>query len=233
MVEVEAQPLSCSVLDITLEPSRQASLTALLREFWTRIERGDDKLATLVVWADLRPARRTVRCQYAVRREHNHQRLTATWKGKPCFVCSELASQEHHIIQVQHGGTNRRDNKVRVCTSCHGKIHPFLKPISTDVPVGHVPYMVGTETAGKCPACNADVVFVQPVIKKLRYPLEQSRRPIPLQPAAVAPYTTRDLHQQFCLNKRGYGRLTLADLGRAAKHDIRWAEHKAAGGQFA
>jgi hypothetical protein len=212
------------MLDITLEPSRQASLTGLLREFWSAIERGDDRLATLTAWAQLRPARRANRSQHAIRREHNLQRLASRWKGKPCFVCSELASQEHHIVQIQHGGTNRPDNKVRVCTACHGKIHPFLKPVSRDIPAGHVPYMLGTETIGRCPACNCDVIFVQPVRKKLRYVMAQSSRLIPLQLSATAPYTTADLHQQFCLNKRGYGKLTAADLGRSAKRDIRWAE---------
>lgn len=52
-----------------------------------------------------------------------------------CFVCQneEWHLSWHHIIQVQHGGSNDPRNFVRVCGWCHGRIHPWLpEPTSAD-----------------------------------------------------------------------------------------------------
>jgi 5-methylcytosine-specific restriction endonuclease McrA len=32
----------------------------------------------------------------------------------------------HHIIQLQHGGSNRKANLVRICEWCHAAIHPWM-----------------------------------------------------------------------------------------------------------
>lgn len=53
----------------------------------------------------------------------------------PCFCCGSSGERLwHHIIQLQHGGTNRPLNRVKVCEGCHAKIHPWL-----DVPVVELP----------------------------------------------------------------------------------------------
>lgn len=217
-----ATTTAATLLDITLEPSRQ-SVTSLLRTFWAEVQQSN-RLDLLQRYAELRPTLRTVRSPQAIRREHNAKRLTRQWRGKPCFVCAELASQEHHIIQVKHGGTNRRDNKVWICTPCHRQVHPHMAEPPKAAPVGIVPYMPNTERRGQCPACQQPVVFVQPVFRKGRYPIQLSRRPIPLQAEAQPPYHTTDLHRPVCLNKSGYSRMMQGELGRMASRDVRWAE---------
>jgi len=51
-------------------------------------------------------------------------RLTAD----ACFVCrsAERHLYWHHIIQVQHGGSNDPRNFVRICHACHRRLHPWL-----------------------------------------------------------------------------------------------------------
>jgi len=37
------------------------------------------------------------------------------------------------MIQLQHGGSNGRINRVRICEECHAQIHPHLAvPAETD-----------------------------------------------------------------------------------------------------
>lgn len=45
----------------------------------------------------------------------------------PCFVCLGVTQCRHHVIQVQHGGDNRKSNVVGLCHRCHKKVHPWLK----------------------------------------------------------------------------------------------------------
>lgn len=44
-----------------------------------------------------------------------------------CFVCQDLASVRHHVIQLQHGGLTVPKNLVPLCNYCHAEIHPWLK----------------------------------------------------------------------------------------------------------
>lgn len=45
-----------------------------------------------------------------------------------CFICRCRGYRLywHHIIQVQHGGSNVPQNFVAVCHKCHQRIHPWL-----------------------------------------------------------------------------------------------------------
>jgi len=47
-----------------------------------------------------------------------------------CFVCADGSRPRiwHHILQVQHGGSNTARNKVALCGPCHSAIHPWLPP---------------------------------------------------------------------------------------------------------
>jgi 5-methylcytosine-specific restriction endonuclease McrA len=54
-----------------------------------------------------------------------------------CFSCGrgdELAP--HHIIQIQHGGSNTLRNRVPLCPTCHRTVHPWMtepkRPARTD-----------------------------------------------------------------------------------------------------
>lgn len=47
-----------------------------------------------------------------------------------CFCCLTGSRRLywHHIIQVQHGGSNSPHNLVRLCHACHRRVHPWLEP---------------------------------------------------------------------------------------------------------
>jgi 5-methylcytosine-specific restriction endonuclease McrA len=52
----------------------------------------------------------------------------------PCFICgSNKTVVRHHMIQVQHGGTNINKNIITVCESCHEGIHPWMRKPDPDI----------------------------------------------------------------------------------------------------
>lgn len=64
----------------------------------------------------------------------------ATRQSKPprsldddCFVCGDRGQTlyRHHVIQVQHGGSNSPRNVVKLCHACHHLIHPWLEKPSS------------------------------------------------------------------------------------------------------
>lgn len=191
----------------------------MLRQFWGAAGRGEDKLALLRQHAEIRLRRRSVRSPHAIRREHNAQRLASRYRAHACFLCSGKATQEHHIVQIQHGGTNRPENKVWVCTPCHRDIHPHMALPPKEAPVGVVPHLKGTERESECPACRQPVIAAQPVFKKRRLALAVSRRPILFNAGSTPPYVTTDLHQPSCLAKGVLNRIVAADMGVSARQD--------------
>lgn len=54
--------------------------------------------------------------------------------GERCFACLTEARRVywHHIIQVQHGGSNTPRNLTPLCHRCHGAVHPWL-PAPTSI----------------------------------------------------------------------------------------------------
>lgn len=46
----------------------------------------------------------------------------------PCWVCRKPATQRHHLIQLQNGGRNVKENVIPICTECHSEVHPWMKP---------------------------------------------------------------------------------------------------------
>lgn len=87
-----------------------------------------DRLAFLKRWAATRRKRKDPR---------SHEELRAAFRrGNPrgrsllgkCWCCwLEADVFTHHILQLQHGGTNNRLNFVRICGRCHAEVHPWLK----------------------------------------------------------------------------------------------------------
>lgn len=116
---------SCSGLKLS-DPSVVADRTlqyrVLLRQFWTRVRGGTDRLSLLVEYAAKRITAPST--SIAVRRA----RFTAEGRRfRGCFVCkSESQAIRHHILQLQHGGPNITHNVVNVCRKCHALIHPWL-----------------------------------------------------------------------------------------------------------
>jgi hypothetical protein len=47
--------------------------------------------------------------------------------ARKCFICLERSQIRHHMIQLQHGGTNSYRNITTLCHRCHADIHPWLR----------------------------------------------------------------------------------------------------------
>jgi len=58
----------------------------------------------------------------------NNNRMYLRYLRRPCFVCNKPAQIRHHIVQLQHGGTNQQKNVIQLCDGCHCEIHPWLEP---------------------------------------------------------------------------------------------------------
>lgn len=105
------------------------NLKSELARFWTHCNMLDmshsERLARLQAFSEIiisepeRHARRFQRNRFV----HGFCR-----RGKVCFGCGRWARIRHHIIQIQHGGSNAKENIVSLCAACHAEIHPWLKP---------------------------------------------------------------------------------------------------------
>ena len=56
------------------------------------------------------------------RKFNNHWSIKGT-SGGICFVCGGEARHRHHLIQIQHGGSNTQRNHVPLCKRCHSDVH--------------------------------------------------------------------------------------------------------------
>lgn len=110
-----AQCAELCVLDTFWRASRDRESRLQLLLFFTRI-----KIDRPASWD---PAR--------VRREHEEQQSNPTIvpARDGCFGCDTRlgALYFHHIIEIQHGGSNTARNKVSLCFNCHQYLHPWLK----------------------------------------------------------------------------------------------------------
>lgn len=87
-----------------------------------------DRLALLQEFAE-RQATGTTRsvAQRRARFEHRKQKGHYDCMGSFCWVCRDPSEARHHVIQIQHGGRNRKDNIVMLCRVCHVLVHPWMK----------------------------------------------------------------------------------------------------------
>jgi len=103
----------------------------LLDYFWHSSQRGNKlrllrQLAAIVIPRPEDWDRGAIRAQMGA--------STAILTSDACFLCDNASRvlHWHHLIQVQHGGSNTFRNFVALCPSCHGRVHPWLKvwPVS-------------------------------------------------------------------------------------------------------
>lgn len=101
---------------------------ALLELFWFHVGRGEDKLELLKAFAEQTIARTSDWNQATIRDEASTH--GGGVEGKGCFAClsQDRKLYWHHILQVQHGGSNHPRNRVAICYQCHARIHPWLPP---------------------------------------------------------------------------------------------------------
>jgi len=124
-------------------------MAADMRDFWSRV-RGSSKGQRLALLQDF--ADRVYEYPPAWLIDHRRDQfgdLERRVLSGDCFVCHLPAQCRHHIIQIQHGGLNRRDNVVGLCHPCHAVIHPWLstetqsqvrpEPPSTPEPCPFIP----------------------------------------------------------------------------------------------
>jgi hypothetical protein len=58
---------------------------------------------------------------------HDWDLLKGMATKRPCFVCFQITTHRHHIIQIQNGGSNEPENIIPICHECHCKVHPWMK----------------------------------------------------------------------------------------------------------
>lgn len=106
------------VLEITEE--------AALDEFWRAACRdGAERISLLRAFAEVAIVRPSGWDTGRIRAAAGDHRLHAT----ECFGCRgpRGTASWHHVIQIQHGGSNYLRNRVSLCAGCHANVHPWLK----------------------------------------------------------------------------------------------------------
>jgi hypothetical protein len=108
-----------------------------LHTFWTLCANPVvDRLQTLRAFSEIAIVRPPGWDFDAVRRDSHVKTATVTLTASTCFVCgSTFADSQyerrvhwHHVIQIQHGGSNTLRNRVALCPVCHHEVHPWLPP---------------------------------------------------------------------------------------------------------
>jgi hypothetical protein len=69
----------------------------------------------------------------SVTRNRFHEKGRIRLESERCFCCltEDRRVYWHHIIQVQHGGSNTPRNLVTLCHRCHRSVHPWLPAPNT------------------------------------------------------------------------------------------------------
>lgn len=100
----------------------------VLDYFWAVVRDDGDRLELLKQLADVALERPSDWDLGAIRVAFAGVRQTLM--AEACFCCktTERRLYWHHVIQVQHGGSNTPRNVVGICHACHRRIHPWLEP---------------------------------------------------------------------------------------------------------
>jgi len=93
-----------------------------ISKVWESINSDGNKLDILIKASNVRVE--YVEDLYNKRSEYDSLRFGLRDK---CFTCGNNAIENHHIIQLKHGGRNEYKNIVSLCYKCHTTIHPWLK----------------------------------------------------------------------------------------------------------
>lgn len=98
---------------------------------------GPERLRLLVEWARISVTTMSDRGLAGRRIAFNASK--ESWRGDAgegtCKACGRFGQRVwHHIVQLQHGGTNGPKNLTKVCRPCHAVIHPHL-PMTEEDPI--------------------------------------------------------------------------------------------------
>lgn len=112
-----------NVLAIPLE-RWEISEPAALDEFYRQAEA--DRLSALRRFAEIAIARPEGWDVAAIRAAAAADPSVVS-RAKTCFACRrDRPLVSHHVIQIQHGGSNYLRNRVDICDECHAAIHPWV-----------------------------------------------------------------------------------------------------------
>ena len=109
-------------------PRRGDKIGVRLKQFWLDVSLGANRAELLSTYAQIKYSGNP-RTPIQVRTNFGRMppRCPATTF---CFVCGHDPDHRHHIVQIQHGGTNGAANLVWLCRPCHERIHPWMvKPL--------------------------------------------------------------------------------------------------------
>lgn len=98
----------------------------LLDVFWYRVSQGEDRLKLLREFASYVVDRPPDWDKSAIRADA----MAHPIKAEHCFVClnGDRRLYAHHVIQIQHGGSNTVRNRLVICYRDHASIHPWMPP---------------------------------------------------------------------------------------------------------
>ncbi len=86
------------------------------------------RLAFLLKWANHKQKLNDARGLEERRAAYRRGNPRGTTLVGQCWACLGWADVfNHHIVQLQHGGSNHHRNLVRICGECHRVIHPWLR----------------------------------------------------------------------------------------------------------
>lgn len=102
-----------------------------LQVFWYHADRGEDRLELLKYFAKQTIERIDGWDRTEIRHKHESQHLAI---ADACFSCltQNRKLYWHHVISIDHGGSNYTRNRLAVCYRCHAQIHPWLPPDRKD-----------------------------------------------------------------------------------------------------
>jgi len=92
------------------------------------LEAADHRMNALRRFAEVAIVREAGWDHAAIRATSDRHHLRAD----ACFACRSASRSLlwHHVIQIQHGGSNLLRNRVALCAPCHADVHPWLPKVS-------------------------------------------------------------------------------------------------------
>lgn len=127
---------SAASMPANVVPIARETLTitehAALDQFYQEAA-GEDRIGALRRFVEIAIARDAGCDPETVRAESSNHRLFAN----VCFGCRRADRQPliwHHVIQIQHGGSNLLRNRVALCDDCHADVHPWLPQLPRVLP---------------------------------------------------------------------------------------------------
>lgn len=124
------------------QKKRYSKYKGRLNGFWFYTpESPAARLEKLIEISNFCSRKATPRDLFTKRRSFNKNKYKLLQLSK-CYVCKEKANHRHHLVQLQNGGTNIKNNLVGLCEECHAKVHPFMFEVQESIELEERMYMI-------------------------------------------------------------------------------------------